>query len=293
LSIPSGIVLIDKPPGITSFQALKTIKTRLNTGKVGHTGTLDRFASGLLIACVGSFTKLSSYITGMNKEYDALFYFGQETDTLDPEGKIVREMPVPDINSIQPLADTFIGTIKQKPPAFSAVHVAGKRAYNLARKGTDVDLPEREVNIQSIEITDWTPPELHCTVVCSKGTYIRSLARDMGRAAGSCAYTKALRRTKIGAFSVSRAVDIESFVGEQTLVTGRKCFELLPMIDIVEAKPESIPLIAVGKPLDTSFFVSPPRHDGLWAVFDGPDTFIALIYKNGAHFKYEFVVSCS
>jgi len=291
LSIPSGIVLIDKPPGITSFQALSIIKKRLNTGKVGHTGTLDRFASGLLIACVGKFTRLASRITGLDKEYYARFFFGEETDTLDPEGTVQKHMPVPELKTITSAVSSFIGTQQQIPPLYSAVHVGGERAYRLARRGTDVELPPREVRIEEIRIIQWQPPELQCIVRCSKGTYIRSLARDIGMQAGSCAYTSELRRTKIGSISVEGAVNPDDFTPERDLITGRSCFEYLPMIGTSEIYADFRAHIAQGRQPEDRWFIHPPEGVGPWAVFDETGTFLALIEKKDGILRYNFVMS--
>ncbi len=291
MSIPSGIVLIDKPPGITSFQALNTIKKRLNTGKVGHTGTLDRFASGLLIACVGKFTKLVSRITGLDKEYYARFFFGVQTDTLDPEGTVQKRMPVPELKEITSAIASFIGTQQQIPPVYSAVHVGGKRSYRLARRGAAVELPPREIRIEEIRIIHWQPPELQCIVRCSKGTYIRSLARDIGREAGSCAYTSELRRTKIGPIRVDGAVKPEDFSPDRDLISGRSCFDYLPMIGRLEIYADFRANIARGRQPDKRWFIHPPEGAGPWAVFDENGTFLALIEKRDESLGYNFVMS--
>lgn len=291
MNLPSGIVLIDKPQDITSFQALDTVKKKLGTGKVGHTGTLDRFASGLLVVCTGKFTKLAPYITGQDKEYEAVFRFGEETDTLDPEGGVTRRMPLPETEKINRSIGRFTGTIMQKPPKFSAVHIGGKRAYRLARQGQDVDIPAREVRVNSITVTDWTPPDLACRIVCSKGTYIRSLGADIAADAGSCAFTAALRRTRVGSFSVSSARAPEHFSPEQDLITGKACFDPLPDIGIAEVRREYSRHIGAGKPLTDSLFTSPPEGEGILALFDDAGTFLALTEKKAGTIRYIFVMN--
>jgi tRNA pseudouridine55 synthase len=201
----SRLYLLDKPAGISSFAALGALKRVLGTGKVGHAGTLDPFATGLLIAVSGKLTKTAGMLTGMDKEYQAVFRFGQETDTLDTEGSIIAEDTIPEWNGIVKASEKFQGRIIQVPPVFSAVKIDGKRAYASARDGLDVNIPSREVTIHEMTLVSWNPPDLSVQIRCSKGTYIRSLARDLGLASGSRAYCLSLRRTAIGPFSVEEA----------------------------------------------------------------------------------------
>jgi tRNA pseudouridine55 synthase len=205
---PAGVLLIDKQPGETSFRSLGSIK-RTICKKVGHTGTLDKFATGLLVVLVGPFTKLNPFFTNLDKEYKAVFRFGMETETLDPEGAITDTGPVPDLEAIERACEAFTGTQMQRPPLYSAVHVDGKRAYKRARDGEQVELDAREITISSIDIDAWQPPYLHLTISCSKGTYIRSLARDMGRSMDTCAFVSELRRTRVGPFTLEQAKPAE------------------------------------------------------------------------------------
>jgi len=212
-----GIILLAKQSGITSFSSLWQIKNALGTKKIGHTGTLDTFAEGLLVVLAGRLTRLCSYITDCGKEYEALILFGVETDTLDPDGTVVTEGPLPTLNSIRNSLSAFRGDIQQRPPLYSAVHVSGQRASDRMRKGEEVELPLRPVTIHNIEMisaftADRVPalPDSPVTgatlrVSCSKGTYIRSLARDIARSCGSCAHLGALRRTRIGPFGLADA----------------------------------------------------------------------------------------
>jgi tRNA pseudouridine55 synthase len=209
MSNHSAVLLIRKPSGVTSFSSLKPIKREIDR-KVGHAGTLDRFAEGLMIVLTGSFTKLNPLFSNLDKQYRAVLSFGTETSTLDPEGPIIAEAPVPTFEMIESvLATQFMGTIAQRPPVYSAVHVDGKRAYKLARSGKDVDIPSRMVTIYDLKIIKWDDPFLTIDVHCSKGTYIRSLARDIGKACGSRAHVVALERTAIGPFSLAEASDAQ------------------------------------------------------------------------------------
>jgi len=196
----SGLILFNKPSGITSFDALRDIKRALGTGKVGHTGTLDKFASGLLIALTGKALKLSQWFTHCDKKYEGRIRFGIETDTLDPEGSIIAEASLPSRESVEKVLNQFTGCIMQAPPAFSAIHINGKRAYELARSGETPEMKKRAVTIYKLELKQWQPPFADIFVHCSSGTYVRSLARDVALAAGSRGHLCELKRTQVGGF---------------------------------------------------------------------------------------------
>lgn len=212
-----GIVLLAKQSGITSFSSLWQVKNALGTKKIGHTGTLDTFAEGLLVALAGRYTRLVPYLSNSDKEYLAEIRFGVETDTLDPDGIPVAEGPLPTLQSVLDALPPFTGSILQKPPAFSALKVNGQRASDLVRKGMDVETRMRPITVHALEFLsakdesgneasrDQTVKTITVRVVCSKGTYVRSLARDIASACGTCAHLQALRRTRTGPFSLERA----------------------------------------------------------------------------------------
>ena len=208
-----GIVLYAKQPGMTSFSSLWAIKHALNTTKIGHTGTLDNFADGLLVVCAGRLTRLAGAITAFNKDYEAVIAFGDETDTLDPSGTVVKTTPLPVIDALKKSIEKFSGTIMQSPPAFSALHINGKRASDLARAGKAAELPARPVTVFKTELKDVvfdderlkTVKYAHVAFSVSKGTYIRCLARDIAFDCGSAAHLIALRRTKVGDFDLRDA----------------------------------------------------------------------------------------
>jgi tRNA pseudouridine55 synthase len=205
--------LLDKKPGITSFEALGRVKQAFATGKVGHTGTLDKFASGLLLVLVGRAVKLASWFSGSDKQYEGTIGFGVETDTLDPEGAVVAYGEIPSREALEAALPQFRGAILQAPPAYSAIHVQGSRASQLARSGTPVVPPKRSVSVYALELLCYEAPygsgcsRAYIRVHCSKGTYIRALARDIALAVGSRAHLVSLRRTRIGGLPVAEAVD--------------------------------------------------------------------------------------
>lgn len=201
----TGVVLLDKTEGETSFSALGGLKRHFSTRRVGHAGTLDPMATGLLIALVGSATRCARFFSSLDKTYVADIRFGSETDSDDRTGRVVRTAPVPGMELAVNAADSFVGEISQIPPAYSAIHVDGRRAYERARAGEDVEIPARQVTIHAITSEVVDELTLRLTVSCSSGTYIRSLARDIGCAVGSAAHLSALRRISIGPFDVDEA----------------------------------------------------------------------------------------
>jgi tRNA pseudouridine55 synthase len=213
-----GIVLVDKNQGETSFDVVRRVRKALKIKKAGHAGTLDPFATGLLIVLLGQGTKLSPYLMSREKKYRATLRLGVETDTYDPTGRILKKRPVPefDPDTIKEAALGFIGEAEQLPPIFSAVRYRGKRAYEFARKGIKPELKKRRVMIRSIEIISIDLPEVTMEVTCSSGTYIRSLAADLGEKLGPGAHLKALRRLSIGPFNIRDALNLEKIGLSQT-----------------------------------------------------------------------------
>jgi len=214
------VVLIDKPLNWTSFQAVNKIKYALinkvglpKKFKIGHAGTLDPLASGLLLVCTGKFTKIISELQGQAKEYTGTFYLGATTPSYDLESEIDENFPISHIDEslIYETVKQFLGEINQKPPIYSAIKKDGVRLYEHARAGETVEIAFRKTTIHEFEITRIALPEIDFRVVCSKGTYIRSLAFDFGKALNSGAHLTALRRTKIGNYHVENATDVIQF----------------------------------------------------------------------------------
>lgn len=201
-----GVILINKPQGITSFSAVAQVRRRLGV-KCGHCGTLDPMATGLLPVMCGKATKLCSYLTDGDKAYRAVLRFGIETDTHDITGNVIETDGKPvSFEEIQAVLPRFIGRIRQIPPAYSAIKVGGQALYKLAREGKTAEIPEREITIYSIVTVDFSGKELIMDIECSKGTYIRSLCRDIARALGTVGTMSALTRTSACGWSVEDAV---------------------------------------------------------------------------------------
>jgi len=212
-----GTILIDKPVDMTSFGVVARVRRVLSQQqgkkvKVGHTGTLDPFASGLMIIVVGKECKNAEHYSKLDKVYEATIHLGQSSTTGDREGEITNVSDrVPADYEIDAALAQFIGTITQRPPIYSAIKIDGQRAYKLAREGKVVDMPERSITIHSLDLIDYTYPELKVRTHVSSGTYIRTLAEDIGRHLGTSAYCTQLRRTAIGEWKIDNAQTLEQF----------------------------------------------------------------------------------
>jgi tRNA pseudouridine55 synthase len=203
-----GLLLADKGPGVTSFQVVAHLRRVLRVAKVGHGGTLDPMATGLLPILLGSATKLTAYLQGQDKEYVATIHLGVETDTLDATGAVTRERPVPPlgVDDVRAVLARFVGDIQQVPPMYSALHAGGKRLHELARAGIAVERAPRPVRIHTFELIECALPRVRTRVACGSGTYIRSLAADVGEALGCGAHVEALARTRVGPLRLEDAV---------------------------------------------------------------------------------------
>ena len=211
------LILIDKPLRWTSFDVTKKLKFAGKFKKIGHAGTLDPLATGLLILCTGKMTKQIDNYQAKEKEYSGTLVLGKTTPSVDLETEFDAEFLIEHITKeiIESALDQFRGDILQIPPIYSAIQVNGKRLYELARKGikdSEIEIKSREVEVSKFEIDSTNFPELNFSIVCSKGTYIRSLVRDFGMACGSGAYMKALRRERIGEYNVKDALTVEEFI---------------------------------------------------------------------------------
>jgi len=214
------VLPVDKPEGPTSHDVVDLARRALHIRRIGHTGTLDPFASGLLLLCVGRATRLAEYFSGLDKAYQAVARLGIATDTLDRDGEVVHECAdwsAVTEDRIRDVLASFQGTIAQVPPQFSAKKVGGEAMYRRARRGESVDLPASHVTIHEIELLSVDLPELRFTLRCSTGTYVRAIARDLGEALGVGAHLTELRRTGIGSFRVADAINVEALTDGGTV----------------------------------------------------------------------------
>ncbi|MDR0670442.1 MAG: tRNA pseudouridine(55) synthase TruB [Treponema sp.] len=290
----SGFLLLDKGSGQTSFEALGLVKRALQTGRIGHTGTLDKFASGLLVVLAGRATRLSPWVSHRDKTYLGGILFGAETDTLDPEGAVVARGPLPSRRRVEEALDRFRGEILQTPPVYSAIHVDGRRASRLARSGEMPEMKARPVTVHEIALVSWEPPLARIRVRCSAGTYIRSLARDIALAAGSRAHLAELRRLAVAGFSVDGALPPDSDPGRYRGAlrpVDRTLFETLGIPRLNAGEDILLPMVR-GRPLPpllAGLEPEGPEGEGAAAVFAG-DRFAGMVErKGGADWNYGFV----
>jgi tRNA pseudouridine55 synthase len=284
--LTEGIVLLDKPAGETSFQSLALLKRRLGTRKVGHAGTLDRFADGLLVVLTGRMTRLCAFATELDKEYVAVVAFGTGTDTLDPEGDVIAKGRVPTRGEVEAILPGFLGTVSQVPPVYSAIHVGGKRAYEAARNGEQLSMPPRMVTIQVLTLLDCSGTEATLRVSCSKGTYIRALARDIAERLGTCAHLSHLRRVRIGGFLVEDARHPGQFDPEADVLPPKAFFDAAPSLGRLRVKPEWGAAVSSGIPLSGRYFDSEPPADGIFGAFSEDDRLVAVIERRGGNLRY-------
>jgi tRNA pseudouridine55 synthase len=261
------------------------VKRSLGTGQAGHTGTLDRFATGLLPVLVGTATRLATLFSDLEKSYLAVFRFGISTDTLDPEGEVVCSGPVPGLELIERALPGFTGSIEQVPPEYSAIHVGGERAYMLKRRGRNPVLKARTVFIRRIFVRRYDPPELELSVECSKGTYIRALARDLAWAVGSCAFVSRLCRTRVGGFRIEEAVDPQAFNPERDVHRPNQFLAGLPGLRCATLEDRFRQRVLNGSPFQEDWCSDTGGGDGLIALFGEQGELLAVVERKAGVFR--------
>ena len=207
----NGVLVIDKPSGPTSFDVVRRVRSVLQVRKVGHTGTLDPLATGVLPVCVGDATRIAGFISERDKSYEAVVRLGEQTDTLDAAGTVVATSAVPpmDVARLEAALARFRGTFQQIPPMYSAVKIGGRRLYELARAGEEVERAPRQVTVHELSLRDFSSNELRVSLRCSKGFFVRSLAHELGKVLGCGAHLRALRRTQSGPFVLAQALPLD------------------------------------------------------------------------------------
>jgi tRNA pseudouridine55 synthase len=268
-----GVVLVDKPEGMTSHDVVVIARRGLGTRRIGHTGTLDPFATGLLVLLVGNATRLLPYVEGEPKVYDATIRFGVETDTGDLTGTPVRDAPVPDRARIDDGIAELTGTIEQLPPAYSAKQVGGIRAYAAARRGSPLDLRAATVVVRRWDVRGQRGSDLDVSITCGAGTYVRSLARDLGVLSGSAAHLTTLRRTRSGPFGVDDACNVDDLrAGRVVVLPARAAVPGLPAEQLTDVEAQRV---SHGQPV-------PARADGARAALVRDDgALVAIADRDG------------
>jgi tRNA pseudouridine55 synthase len=284
---PHGLLVLDKPRGLTSREAVDRAQRWFPRGtRLGHTGTLDPLATGVLVLCVGSATRLTEYVQDMAKTYRAGVLLGARSDTDDADGRVtpVAVATPPDLRAVRARLDGFLGAIDQVPPAYSAAKVTGRRAYDLARRGKEVTLQPRTVRIDAAEILSYAWPRLELEVRCGKGTYIRALARDLGERLGCGGLIESLRRTRVGPFAAEDAVPLDA---DPPAALAR----LLPLsaaaadLPRVEVAPPEAARLRNGQPARPGRLAPQPplpAGGGEVAVFGPRETLVGIAWLDGS-----------
>jgi tRNA pseudouridine55 synthase len=275
---PEGLLLVDKPSGMTSHDAVDVVRRSLGTRKVGHAGTLDPMATGLLVLGVGRATRLLRYLGELPKTYVATGRLGEETDTLDADGEIVRMAPVDvSLAELERACASLVGESMQAPPAYSAVKVGGRRLYEAARRGEVLEARARPIRVDAFAVSAFDGRDLEALITCSGGTYVRVLVADVGRTLGCGAHLVRLRRTAIGSFQVEDARP----PGEATLQPLERAVRHLPGIRL---EPEEARAATNGRPLGPTGIVGP------YAVFDPEDALVGVYRDEGAMARPEVIL---
>ena len=297
ISLAPGLVLLNKRSGPSSFAALKSLKAQYG-GKVGHCGTLDPFATGLLVALCGSFTRLSAYFSALPKEYLATIHLGQTTDTLDSEGNVNDTAPIPSLNALQKALAQYHGRYLQYPPHFSARHIRGERAYHRARRGEQFDMAPTWVTIYVLSLIYYDPPFAQIKVCCSRGTYLRALVRDIAHACKSVAYIKNLNRTKIGLLNSSEAVDSDAVQYPRDLIDPHQACHLLSFLSPLVIAPPYEEKIRQGVSLHNGMLIPAQRYSAplnlsqtspIYCLFNNRGTLLAACRSEPPNYRYIFV----
>lgn len=274
-----GVLSVDKPGGISSHDVVSRIRRLSGVRRVGHAGTLDPLATGVLVVCVGRTTRLVEYLMGQPKWYEATVHLGQSTDTYDAEGEVVVERPYAHLTSSQIFhaLHQFQGDIQQIPPMYSAVKKGGQPLYKLARQGLEVERAARSVTVYQLELTRVSLPEIHLRVHCSTGTYIRSLAHDLGEVLGCGGHIAALRRTAVGKFDVQTAVLLSDLTVENLenyLLPAESAVSHLPRVDFVDDDAQRL---LMGQQVMAT---APHPQVTLVRAYDVEGRFIGIVQRN-------------
>lgn len=279
-----SVLILDKKPGETSFRSLNEVKRLHRGSKVGHTGTLDKFATGIMVVLTGEATKLNPLFSGMDKKYKATIKLGEQTDTLDPEGEIINQASIPTASAFKEALSGFTGPIKQRPPEYSAIHIDGKRAYERIRKGEEVVIPERDVTIYSLELLSFASDEAVIDTHVSKGTYIRSLARDICHSAASCGYLKSLDRYQVGPFTRADITGLDNSIENTHELIKRVCPEELILSPEYKKK-------AINGFLDKKGIISKSSNDKTYYRIILDDKLFGIALKEEG--RYSIIALCN
>lgn len=284
-----GIIIINKPKNYTSHDIVNIVRKSFNTRKVGHTGTLDPNATGVLPLLIGEATKLSKYLINHDKQYEVVLKLGIKTDTADSEGKVIEEKAVNihDKNHIKQIINSFKGIQEQMPPMYSAIKVNGRKLYEYARSGESIEVKARKIEIYDIEVLDINSTEISFKVSCSKGTYIRSLCEDIANRLGTIGYMKELNRVNVGIFNLEDAISIEDIKNKdiicKKLITIQKFFKDKENIELNE---KQLKKFLNGVSLNYRSYV-----DGIYNIYNENDKYIGTGIIESSCLKRDIILT--
>jgi tRNA pseudouridine55 synthase len=279
-----GILLVDKPAGITSHDVVDLARRALGTRRIGHAGTLDPFATGLLVLLVGQATRLLAYLNGEPKVYEATIAFGSETDTDDVTGIVTRSADLPETSRVLGALASLTGTVQQTPPAYSAKQIGGRRAYQAARRGEAPELAPVTVTVHRWDVRSITDTRLDAVITCGGGTYIRALARDLGRLTGSAAHLATLRRTRSGRFDVHEAFSLDQLrEGSAAIQPPLAAVAHLPTVTLSD---DDVRHVRQGR----SVAAAEKDDDHSAAVLDGAGALVAVAERTGSTWQPRVVL---
>lgn len=287
------VIIFNKQKGITSQQSVSKIKKILNVKKAGHAGTLDPMATGVLLVCLNEATKITSFLMELEKEYLFKARFGVSTDTYDAEGNVVEVIDNFELErkALEKILKIFTGEIMQTPPMYSAVKVQGKPLHELARKGIEIERKPKKVLVYSIDIEEFEPPFVTFRIVCSKGTYVRSLCNDIGKKLGMGAHVVELTRTRIGKFKVEEALELEDIksslsdrILNQTTLSIDNALYFMPSLTLID---NFIPRFLNGNPIKIPSGIVP---EGWVKVKDRTGKILGIAFGNGVIIKPERII---
>ncbi|MCK5861064.1 MAG: tRNA pseudouridine(55) synthase TruB [Candidatus Hydrogenedentes bacterium] len=276
----NGILLVDKPQGITSHDVVDALRKATNIRRIGHTGTLDPRATGLLILCIGQATRLSQHFSDQGKTYEGTMRLGMVTKSHDLDGEILSENPVPEdltLEAVQAVCSTFVGDIEQIPPMVSAIKIGGKRLYKIAREGGEVERKPRSISIRCFDVTSWNSPEAAIRIECSSGAYVRTLCHDVGQKLGCGAALSQLRRTHIGNYKLENATPLDMLADAASV--EKKLISMGDALDIPEVCVDAarVAIVQSGGSISCNAQESPcPVSTGWVQIKDDSGSLIAI-----------------
>jgi tRNA pseudouridine55 synthase len=279
-TLPIGLLNVNKPAGITSRAVVDRVERLVRPAKAGHAGTLDPLATGVLVICVGQATKLIRFVQQMPKRYHATFLLGRQSETDDIEGDVleIENAIAPARSAIESVLPRFIGSIEQRPPAHSAIKIAGRRAYALARRGKPVDLAPRTVTVHRLEIRRYEYPDLELEIECGSGTYVRALGRDIAATLGTACVMSSLVRTRIGLFRVEEAVAFDE-IAQNIAAQLQPALAAVPDLPRVTLSDAELTEIGHGRPITSPDATQIRTHasDAEWAATNPSGQLVAIL----------------